>query len=114
MELKYRVTLNGTILNQVPQGLDKLTTEFIRDNEIFGIYVVSSFDLVFIGDGYCLLRDIQNDLSVCDVTILVEEKCRGVYRTKFNGIIEVGLAKPSFALTLDKKSVGENDINIFS
>lgn len=93
MELKYRVTLNGTILNQVPQGLDKLTTEFIRDNEIFGIYVVSSFDLVFIGDGYCLLRDIQNDLSVCDVTILVEERCRGVYKTKFNGIIEVGSIK---------------------
>lgn len=93
MELKYRVTLNGTMLNQVPQGLDKLTTEFIRDNEIFGIYVVSSFDLVFIGDGYCLLRDIQNDLSVCDVTILVEERCRGVYKTKFNGIIEVGTIK---------------------
>ena len=50
----YRVTLNNKTLVNNPLGLDTFTTEFIRDNEIFGIYSISSFDLVFVGDGFCI------------------------------------------------------------
>ena len=59
MELKtYRVYLNGVLLINTPNGLDTFLQEFIRDNNLFGIYSVSSFDLQFIGDGFCILRDL--------------------------------------------------------
>lgn len=88
--MRYRVTLNGTILTKNPLGLDGFRTDFVRDNEIFGIYSVSSFDLVFLGDGYCILRDLQSNLSTCEIPVLIEQFCNNAWTTILNGIIEVG------------------------
>jgi hypothetical protein len=91
MELnKWRVYLDGVLLNNIPLGLNKFSREFVRDNELFGIYSVSSFDLTFIGDGYCLLKDFQDNNSSCQKTIQVDRYCRNNWVTIFDGIIEVG------------------------
>ena len=91
MELRnYRVYLGGKLLKNIPQGLDTFQKEFQRDNDLFGVYSVSSFNLIFVGDGYCILRDFQNDLESCKLTIRIEQKCNNIWVTKFTGIIELG------------------------
>ena len=90
MELKWRVYLDGVLLNNIPLGLNKFTREFIRDNELFGIYSVSSFDLTFLGDGYCALKDFQDNVESCQKIIQIDRYCRNSWATIFNGIIEVG------------------------
>lgn len=91
MELKtYRVYLNGVLLVNTPNGLDTFLQEFIRDNDLFGIYSVSSFDLQFIGDGFCILRDFQENFDSCQMTIKIDRYCNSSWSTLYNGIIEVG------------------------
>jgi len=91
MELKtYRVYLNGVLLINTPNGLDTFLQEFIRDNNLFGIYSVSSFDLQFIGDGFCILRDFQENFDSCQMTIKIDRYCNNSWSTLYNGIIEVG------------------------
>jgi hypothetical protein len=91
MELKtYRVYLNGVLLINTPNGLDTFLQEFIRDNDLFGIYSVSSFDLQFIGDGFCILRDFQENFDSCQMTIKIDRYCNNSWSTLYNGIIEVG------------------------
>jgi hypothetical protein len=91
MELKtYRVYLNGVLLVNTPNGLDTFLQEFIRDNNLFGIYSVSSFDLQFIGDGFCILRDFQENFDSCQMTIKIDRYCNSSWSTLYNGIIEVG------------------------
>jgi len=91
MELKtYRVYLNGVLLVNSPNGLDTFLQEFIRDNNLFGIYSISSFDLQFIGDGFCILRDFQENFDSCQMTIKIDRYCNNSWSTLYNGIIEVG------------------------
>lgn len=91
MELKtYRVYLNGVLLKNSPNGLESFLQDFVRDNDLFGIYSVSSFDLQFIGDGYCILRDFQEDFDSCQMTIKIDRYCNNSWSTLYNGIIEVG------------------------
>jgi hypothetical protein len=91
MELKtYKVYLNGVLLINPPNGLDTFLQEFIRDSNLFGIYSVSSFDLEFIGDGYCILKDFQENFDSCQMTIKIDRYCNNSWSTLYNGIIEVG------------------------
>lgn len=87
--MQYRVYLDNQLLNNLPLGLEKFTKEFNRDNELFGIYVARSFDLTFIGDGYCILKDFQIEYDVCSKDILIEQYCNNTWVTIFNGLIEV-------------------------
>lgn len=87
--MQYRVYLGGQLLSNLPMGLDKFNKEFVRDNELFGIYVSRSFDLVFVGDGYCILKDFQIEYDVCSKDIIIQQYCNGAWNTIFNGLIEV-------------------------
>lgn len=104
----YRVTLNNKTLVNNPLGLDTFTTEFIRDNEIFGIYSISSFDLVFVGDGFCILRDIQSDLSICEIPIIIEEYCNTTWNLVFTGLIEVSSIEVDYGLSQAKCEIIDN------
>lgn len=86
----YRVYLDNILLKNIPNGLDKFQKEFKRDNDLYGIYSISSYDLVFVGDGYCILRDFQDNIESCSKNVLIQEKCDNVWVTTFDGIIEVG------------------------
>lgn len=91
MELKkWRVYLDGVLLNNLPNGLDKFSKEFVRDKTLHGIYSVSSFDLIFIGDGYCNLKDFQNEIDSCQKLIRIDKYCNDGWAVVFDGIIEVG------------------------
>lgn len=87
--MQYRVYLDNQLLNNLPLGLEKFTKEFNRDNELFGIYVARSFDLTFIGDGYCILKDFQIEYDVCSKDVLIQQYCNNTWVTIFNGLIEV-------------------------
>lgn len=86
----WRVYLDGVLLNDIPLGLNEFNREFVRDNELFGIYSISSFDLTFLGDGYCILKDFQDNVSSCSKEVLIQRYCSNVWATIFEGIIEVG------------------------
>lgn len=91
MELKkYKVYLGGVLLNNIPKGLDSVSRLFERDNNFFGIYSVTTYDLIFVGDGYCILRDFQRDYNSCELDIKIDSFCNGILDNVFNGIIELG------------------------
>lgn len=91
MELKdYRVYLGGVLLKNIPIGLENFSKEFTRDNNIYGVYSIASFDLTFVGDGFCILRDLQENVDSCQKTILIQKKCNNIWVDIFDGIIEVG------------------------
>jgi hypothetical protein len=91
MELNsMRVYLNNTLLKNNPLGLDTLKKTFVRDSELFGIYTVSSFDLIFVGDGYCILKDFQDDINSCDIGIKVQQYCNKSWVNVFDGVIFIG------------------------
>lgn len=85
----YRVYLDGSLLKNLPKGLDTFSKEFNRDNELFGIYIARSFDLIFVGDGYCILKDFQSDFISCSKEILIQQYCNNTWVDVFNGLIEV-------------------------
>lgn len=91
--MEFRVSINNTILKQNPKGLETFSKEFTLDNDIFGIYSVSSFDLVFVGDGYCILKDLFDLETTCDINIKIEQYCSKSWKTIFDGIAEVGSIK---------------------
>jgi len=86
----YRVYLDNILLKNIPNGLDMFQKEFKRDNDLYGIYSISSYDLVFVGDGYCILRDFQDNIDSCTKSIKVQENCNNIWVDVFDGIIEVG------------------------
>lgn len=89
--IQYKVFINGTQLNNIPLGLGDFETQFIRDSEIYGIYTSSGLNLIFIGDGYCILRDVYESFRDCQSDIIIQEKCRnGEYETTFIGDIALG------------------------
>lgn len=91
MELKkYKVYLGGVLLNNIPKGLDSFLRTFERDNNFFGIYSVSTYNLIFVGDGYCILRDFQKDYNACELEVKIDSYCNGTWSNTFNGIIELG------------------------
>ena len=91
MELKkYKVYLGGVLLSNIPKGLDSMSRLFERDNNFFGIYSVTTLDLIFVGDGYCILRDFQRDYNSCELEIKIDLLCNGILNNVFNGIIELG------------------------
>jgi len=91
--MEFRVSVNGTILKNNPKGLDSFSKEFTLDSEIFGVYSVSSFDLVFVGDGYCIIKDIFDSNNSCEILIKIEQYCNKSWKTIFDGISEVGSIK---------------------
>jgi len=86
----YRVYLDNVLLKNIPNGLDKFQKEFKRDNDLYGIYSISSYDLIFTGDGYCILRDFQDNIDSCSMLIRIDQYCNNSWTTIFDGIIEVG------------------------
>jgi hypothetical protein len=86
----YRVYLDNILLKNIPNGLDMFQKEFKRDNDLYGIYSISSYDLVFVGDGYCILRDFQDNIDSCTKSNKVQENCNNIWVDVFDGIIEVG------------------------
>jgi hypothetical protein len=91
--MEFRVSINGTILKNNPKGLDTFKKEFILDDKLFGIYTVSSFDIIFVGDGYCILKDLFYDDSSCDIFIKVEQYCNNSWKTIFDGIANISSIK---------------------
>ena len=100
MELKdYRVYLGDVLLKNIPIGLENFSKEFARDNNIYGVYSIASFDLTFVGDGFCILRDLQENVDSCQKTILIQKKCNNIWVDIFNGIIEVGSIVVDYTLS---------------
>ncbi len=105
---KWRVYLDGVLLNDIPLGLNKFTREFVRDNELFGIYSISSFDLTFLGDGYCILKDFQDNVDSCEKEIRIDRLCQNTWSTIFTGIIEVGSVEINEELSQANVEIQDN------
>ncbi len=91
--MEFRVKINNQILKNNPRGLDSFRKEFQLDSKLYGIYTVSTFDLVFIGDGYCKIRDFFYQDDSCDISIIIEENCNGNWNVVFNGVSKINSIK---------------------
>lgn len=91
--MEFRVKINNQILKNNPTGLDSFRKEFQLDSKLYGIYTVSTFDLVFIGDGYCKIRDFFYQDDSCDISIIIEEKCNGNWNVVLNGVSKIDTIK---------------------
>ena len=95
----YQVSLNGTVLTDLPQGLESLELTAELDTEIHGLFYKYSTNLTFIGDGYNTLKTLA-DSSYCSlVDVLIEWKCEGdkAFTTLFEG--NIVLTKVEFNLS---------------
>lgn len=94
--MKYKITLSNVQLKTNPIGLDRIQYKFERDDGLFGIFAIAVLNLTFVGDGFCILRDIQNsDENLCSVPIRIEFSCdEGQnFTTIFNGNIPLAKIK---------------------
>jgi hypothetical protein len=91
--MTYRIFLDNVLLNNLPLGLDSFKKEFVRDNNLFGLYSLSSFDLIFIGDGFCNLKKFQENTTLCEKEVLIQQYCNNNWVDIFNGIINIGSIK---------------------
>src|SRR6056297_174716 len=78
---EFRFILNGTTLNDHPDGWQDLKEVFARDEELHGFVVRYEGDLSFVGDGYEILSTIWEQ-GFCNTTeLIIEQKCDSIYRT---------------------------------
>lgn len=97
--MEFRVSINGTILKNNPTGLNSFKKEFTLDSDIFGVYSTSSFDLVFIGDGYCILRDLFDNESTCEIFVKIEQYYNKSWVVVFDAVAEVGSLKIDYSVS---------------
>jgi hypothetical protein len=91
--MEFRVKINNEILKNNPNGLDKFNKEFLLDDKLYGIYTVFSYDLTFVGDGYCKIRDFFYKDEDCDISIIVEQYCNNSWVVVFDGISKINSIK---------------------
>lgn len=86
-----RVTLDTTLLQNLPQGWDGAKYKSKRDADIKGLFTIYVTDLVFWGDGFDYIDTIMEDnyCQTIEVTIESDDCEAGVWKTEFNGIIKL-------------------------
>lgn len=86
-----RVTLDTTLLQNLPRGWDGAKYKSKRDADIKGLFTIYVTDLVFWGDGFDYIDSVM-ELDYCQtIEVLVEsDDCQeGTWVTEFNGIIKL-------------------------
>lgn len=94
---RYKVYIDDILLKDLPQGIGDYRTNFVRDSEIFGIYVQNVLNLVFVGDGYCKLEETYRLFQDCEVNFEIKQSCNGgAYETLFLGSIPAAKIKVDY------------------
>lgn len=106
--MEFRVSINGTILKNNPTGLNSFKKEFTLDSDIFGVYSTSSFDLVFLGDGYCILRDLFENENTCEIYVKIEQYCNKYWKVVFDAVAEVGSLKIDYSASQATLEIQDN------
>lgn len=93
--MQYKVILNGATLKNMPIGINKLESSFRRDIDLKGVFIEELLEIRFVGDGYCILENIQNSLIECEFPVIIYQICDGEEKLIFNGIAD------TFSIRLD-------------
>ena len=86
-----RISLDGILLADTPEGWNDATIKSKRDNVVKGLFVNYTTDLTFWGDGFDYLDGVLDDDYCTTVDILIEsDDCNaGEYVVEFIGIIQL-------------------------
>lgn len=86
--MKYKIIINGAEINTTPKQINTIKSSFKRDRDLKGIFVEELIEIIFVGDGYCKLKEIQKEKSKCEFPILIYQICNGEKKLRFNGIAD--------------------------
>lgn len=95
--MNFEVYINNVLLKNNPSGLDDIQFNFVRDNSIFGLYVTSSLNLVFVGDGYSIIKDFVEKTNECNLDIKIYTICNKNKRIIIDGYLQRGDIKLNYA-----------------
>lgn len=85
-----RFILNGTTLNNHPDGWEAFTESLELDMEVYGFVLKYEGNLTFVGDGYKLLNDLWEELRCDKIPIVVDQNCGGAgWVNAFTGILSI-------------------------
>lgn len=109
----YRVSLNGSVLADLPDGLQEMSLNIERDDAIDGLFYRYSSSIDFVGDGYTTLKNLYDQGYCSLVDVLIEWKCAGdkAFSTLFEGIITLSKVKFNLSKCIASVSVTDNTIS---
>lgn len=106
--MKYKVIINGAEITTTPKQINTLRSSFKRDRDIKGIIVEELIEIIFVGDGYCKLKEIQEEKTFCEFPILVYQICNGQQKLRFNGIADTFTIKTDLILGEARVAIKDN------
>lgn len=95
--MNFEVYINNVLLKNNPSGLDDIQFNFVRDNSIFGLYVTSSVNLIFVGDGYSIIKDFVEKTNDCELDVKIYTTCNKTKRIIIDGYLQRGDIKLNYA-----------------
>lgn len=103
--MQYRVKINGITLRDSPKEIRNLQSSFVRDQDLPGVFVEELVQIVFVGDGYCKLKEYQEDLEFCELSIQFYKICDGEEVLFFDGIgtvstIEINISEKEASIKI--------------
>lgn len=89
--MAYRVTLDVTVLNDQPKGLDEATILSKRDESVRGLFQEFGSELTFWGDGFDYIDNVIDTNYCAEIAVLIESNDCNIdnFVVLFNGIIRV-------------------------
>lgn len=86
--VKYRFTLDGTLLTRDPEGWDAIVLTLERNKDIAGLLSLFTSELIFKQDGYDILKsELDNNNYNNKLTVLIEEQNASTWSVSFEGVI---------------------------
>lgn len=104
--MKYKIYINGGEVLTTPRDIGALKSKFLRDQDLPGVFVEEILQVIFVNDGYCRLRDIQETSDICEFPITFYQICsNGELNLIFDGLAD------TFTIKLDH-NLKEASVNI--
>lgn len=106
--MKYKIIINGAEINTTPKQINTIKSSFKRDRDLKGIFVEELIEIIFVGDGYCKLKEIQEEKTFCEFPIIVYQICNRQQKLRFNGIADTFTIKTDLTLGEAKVTIKDN------
>lgn len=69
----YTVVINNYKLRDTPKDIKKIKSSFRRGENLPGVFTEELLEITMVGDGYCVLKTLQQDLFNCEIPVVLLE-----------------------------------------
>lgn len=106
--MKYQIYINGAEIKTTPIDINTLKSKFIRDEDLPGVFVEEILEVTFINDGYCKLKEIQEQHTLCEFPVKFYQICDGVSKLIFDGLADTFTIQLNHAQKQAKVNIKDN------